>query len=478
MPEKEVSPDGKEAKRGRDCMGVTKHYIKKRIPILDWLPKYKWKEYFIRDLSCGFTIACIHVPQSLAFSMLANVDLVFGLYTTCFTGIVYTILGTAHVSSFGPVAIGSMITGEAVSLASGKGYTNAEIATTVTFMIGLIYMIGFILRFGIFTTVFKKNFISAFIAGCTCHILAKSLKLLIGVKIKSHYGFFNCPLNIYQFVMHLGQTNFWTLGVSGIVMFIFIMNMVFLKPLVAKFTKVIIPIEAVTMLIVGLVSYLCDFEEKGVLVVGYVPSGLPYPILPRWELFPLVLSSAITIALINFSSSTSMTLLFNKDLKPDQEMFAMAVANLICSNFQCITIGNSMMRTRVAVTLGLKTLMSTFIASMLMLLTILYVGPLFTPMPTAVLGCVIVLSTSLLLYDRAKEVIPICRKSWDDAFLYCSTFLATFFGDVVLGLLVGGLLALKLILKDVPPEEIIVDKTPESEKLLDEQQNKPNTVPV
>lgn len=94
---------------------------------------------------------------------------------------------------------------------------------------------------------------------------------------------------------------------------------------------------------------------------------------------------------------------------------------------------------------------------------------MFTPMPTAVLGCIIVLSTSLLLLDRAKEVIPICRKSWEDAFLYCATFLVTFFGDVKFGLLVGGLLALKQVLKDVPPEPIFVEKTPESEKLLDEQ---------
>ena len=355
-------------------MAVTKHYIKKRIPILDWLPKYKWKGYFFRDLTCGFTLACIHVPQSLAFSMLANVDLVFGLYTTCFTGIVYTILGTAHISSFGPVAIGSMITGEAVSLAGGKGYSNTEIATSVTFLIGIIYMLGFLLRFGIVTVMFRKKFISAFVAGCTCHILAKSLKLLIGVKIKSNYGPFNCPLNIYDFFSHLGGTNLWTLGISIVVLSIFILNMVVLQPLVAKYTKVVLPIEAITMLIVGVVSYLFEFEKKGVPVVGYVPSGLPSPVLPRWELFPLVAGSAVTIALINFSSSISMTMLFNKDLKPDQEMFAMSVANLICANFQCITIGNSMMRTRVAVTLGLKTLMSTFIASALILFAILYVS--------------------------------------------------------------------------------------------------------
>lgn len=459
-------PDNGRSKSVK-CLHWSKEAIKSRIPILEWLPKYKWKKHFLRDFFCGFTLACIHVPQALAFSMLANVDLVYGLYTTCFTGIVYTILGTAHISSFGPVAVGSMITGEAVSMASGYGYSNNEVATSLTFLIGLVYLIGFLLRFGIITVIFRKNFISPFIAGCTCHIIAKSLKLLIGIKVKNHYGLFNFPRNIYLFFEHIHETHFLTLSISVVVLSIFIFNMIILKPLIKRYTKVVIPIEAVTMLLAGLVSYLCNFQEKGVPVVGHVPSGLPTPMLPNWDLFPLILGSAVTTALINFSSSISMSFLFNKGVVADQEMFAMAVANLICANLQCITVGNSMMRTRVAVTLGLKTLMSTFVASIFMLLVILFLGRIFTPMPTAVLGCIIVLSTFLLLLDRAKEVIPLCKVSFDNAFLYIVTLSVTLFADVVFGLLVGGLLSLRLVLKEVPDEKPKADNnSPESEKLL------------
>lgn len=361
-------------RKRRSCLGWTYYQVKQRVPSLEWLPKYKWKEDFIKDFLCGFTLACIHVPQALAFSMLANVDLVYGLYTTCFTGIVYFFLGTAHVSSFGPVAIGSMITGEAVGLAAGYGYSNNEVATSLTFLIGIIYLIGFLFRLGIFTVLFRKNFISPFICGCTCHILAKSLKLLFGIKAKNYYGFFNFPRNLYLLYENVEQINYWTMGISGIVLSIFILNMLFLKPFVRRFTKIIIPIEAITMLLAALVSYLWSFKDKGVPIVGYVPSGLPTPMLPNFELFSLIISSAITVSVVNFSSSISMSLLFNKDVVPNQEMFAMAAANLICANFQCITIGNSMMRTRVATTLGLKTLMSTLVASLFMLLIILFVS--------------------------------------------------------------------------------------------------------
>ena len=33
------------------------------VPIIQWLPKYKWKQDFINDLMAGFTVAVMHVPQ-------------------------------------------------------------------------------------------------------------------------------------------------------------------------------------------------------------------------------------------------------------------------------------------------------------------------------------------------------------------------------------------------------------------------------
>lgn len=38
-------------------------WIKKKVPILDWLPKYKWSEDLAADLMAGFTVAVMHVPQ-------------------------------------------------------------------------------------------------------------------------------------------------------------------------------------------------------------------------------------------------------------------------------------------------------------------------------------------------------------------------------------------------------------------------------
>ncbi|KAK6052492.1 hypothetical protein COOONC_10003 [Cooperia oncophora] len=69
------------------------------MPILEWLPKYSIKENLMNDIIGGFTTGIMHVPQGIAYSALAGVDPVYGLYASCFPAFFYMFFGTSrHVS--------------------------------------------------------------------------------------------------------------------------------------------------------------------------------------------------------------------------------------------------------------------------------------------------------------------------------------------------------------------------------------------
>ncbi len=40
-----------------------KKFLLKRIPIISWLPKYKFKSYLIADFMAGLTIGIMNIPQ-------------------------------------------------------------------------------------------------------------------------------------------------------------------------------------------------------------------------------------------------------------------------------------------------------------------------------------------------------------------------------------------------------------------------------
>lgn len=356
------------------CTSWVINQIKKRLPIVVWFPKYQWKEHVGADLIAGVTLMFVNVPQGLAFSVLANVDLIYGLYTSCLASLLYCFMGTVPVSSFGPVAVGSMLTGEVVATVNNPNYTTNEIAVAVTFLIGVWYLIGFIVRLGVLSMIFRKPFVSGFITACACHILSKSVKLVFGIKSGNKYGMFSFFLNIYALYQKFDRINYPTVIISIVVIFILILNICVVRPVVAKFTKLVLPMEAIIMSISILVSYYCSFEEKGVPVVGKVPSGFPSIIVPDINLIQEVWAMSLVVALVNYSTTIAMVSLFNNEVDSDQELFAMGVANLVCSNFQCIVIGNSMMRTVISVSLGVKSLLATIISSLLLVFVLLFVS--------------------------------------------------------------------------------------------------------
>ena len=47
-------------------------YILSLVPILTWLPRYNWREQGVSDLVAGLTVAIMHIPQGMAYAMLAG----------------------------------------------------------------------------------------------------------------------------------------------------------------------------------------------------------------------------------------------------------------------------------------------------------------------------------------------------------------------------------------------------------------------
>ena len=79
-----------------------KQVLEKWLPIVEWLPKYKWS-YLKDDIIAGFTVSTVIVPQSLAYSLLAGLPATNGLYIAVIPPLVYTFFGTNVYNSIGLV---------------------------------------------------------------------------------------------------------------------------------------------------------------------------------------------------------------------------------------------------------------------------------------------------------------------------------------------------------------------------------------
>ncbi|XP_076343882.1 solute carrier family 26 member 6-like isoform X1 [Tachypleus tridentatus] len=88
-------------------------FFQRRLPILQWLPNYPLQKYLLSDLITAFTVLILHIPQGMAYGLLAAVDPINGLYTSFFPVIVYCIMGTSQHISIGTMAVISLMAGNA-----------------------------------------------------------------------------------------------------------------------------------------------------------------------------------------------------------------------------------------------------------------------------------------------------------------------------------------------------------------------------
>lgn len=74
------------------------------------LPRYSFKNNIAGDLTAGMTVAVMHIPQGMAYGLLAGVTPSSGLYMAFFPTLTYFVFGTSRHISVGTLSVISLMT--------------------------------------------------------------------------------------------------------------------------------------------------------------------------------------------------------------------------------------------------------------------------------------------------------------------------------------------------------------------------------
>ncbi|CAG5130637.1 unnamed protein product, partial [Candidula unifasciata] len=118
------------------------------------------------------------------------------------------------------------------------------------------------------------------------------------------------------------------------------------------------------------------------------------------------------------------------------ELVAHGISNTLGSMFSCFCSAASLSRSMVQESVGGKTQVVSLISSVLVLVVLLTLGPLFEALPNSVLAAIIMVSLKGL-FEQFGEIPKLWRVSSVDCTVWLVTFTATVLLDVDLGLLIG-----------------------------------------
>ena len=428
------------------------------LPILDWLPNYR-KDWLKGDISAGLTVGVMLIPQGMAYASIAGLPAVYGLYASIVPILIYALFGTSRQLAVGPVAMVSLLT--ATAIGSFEGLTNQEY---ITYAILLALMVGGIqFLLGLFRLGFLVNFlshpvVSGFTSAAALIIGLSQLKYLLGVDIPRSHHVHEILLNAFDKVNEVNWIAF-IVGVVGILIIVFSKRLN--KSLPGQLFAVIFGILAVKFFELG-------EGANSISIVKEIPSSLPSFVIPNIniEIVEILIPMALTISLISFMESIAVAKAIQTkhrdyEVVPNKELVALGFANVIGSFFQSYPTTGGFSRTAVNDQAGAKTGLASVISAVLIVITLLFLTPLFYNLPKTILASVIMVAVFGLI--DYKEAIHLLKSNKTDFWMLITTFIATLSFGIEIGIGLGVVLSLAMVLfKTTRPHTARLAKVPDT----------------
>lgn len=363
----------------------------------------------ITDVIAGASVALVLIPQSLAYAELAGLPPHVGLYASAFPLLVFALLASSPYLQTGPVAVTSLLT--IAALPDVAPTQLAGLAALMAFMVGTLRVFFGFARLGHIVRLMSTPVVMGFTSGAAVVIMSSQLPKALGV-VPPDGGV------LWQAAWSVGHPSNWLMSavlLSAVTLVLFIGG----RRLSPLFPGVLFAV------VIGVVySRLSNYSGPR---VDEVPEGFP-PVsfaLP-WDQIPTLLLGAIVIALVGFAEPASIARTFADETgerwDANQELVASGVANFAAAFSGGYPVGGSFSRSSVNRLAGAKTRWSGGVTGLIVLAFLPFAGML-EPLPTAVLGAIVVGAASSLV--KPLRLFRLWQRSKTQALLAWSTAAAT-----------------------------------------------------
>ncbi|XP_078509387.1 sulfate transporter-like [Lissotriton helveticus] len=441
----------------------------KLFPILEWGPQYKVKEKLLGDIVSGLIVGIITIPQTISYSLLANQDPIYGLYTNFFCFLIYIVFATSRHNCAGADGVLCLMIGETVlqhlkaagyntdvgipagsfinsSLAANstdvcnKSCYAIKVATSLTFLVGVYQIIFSIFRLGFITVYLSEPLLSGFVTGSSLMILTSQVKYLFGLSLPSRSGTGALILTWIDIFTNIQKTNlcdlFTSIATLAIIIPVKEMNDRFKNKM-----KVPFPVEFFVLIIAIVVSHYFNFKEKyKSSICGNIPTGFLTPKLPDVSLIPSLAAEAFPIAVISFALTVSLAEIFGTKhgypVRANQEMLAIGICNFITSFLHSFPSCAAVAKTILRDSTGAKSQLTGIVSALVLLLVLLVIAPLFFSLQICILGVIIITNLRGAL-RKFLDMPNMWRLSKMDTIIWWVSMLASFLITVQIGLLVA-----------------------------------------
>ncbi|MDR1918076.1 MAG: sulfate permease [Tannerellaceae bacterium] len=434
--------------------------------LLLWLKNYS-RERFVSDLMAGIIVGIVALPLAIAFGIASGVSPEKGLITAFIGGFIVSLLGGSNVQIGGPTGAFIVIV---YGIIQNFGVEGLAIATV---MAGIMLVVMGVLKLGTIIRFIPYPIVVGFTSGIALTIFTTQMKDLFGLDVGKMPADFISKWIIYFENFH--TLNFWPLliGLLSIALIVF-------TPRVSRK----IPGSLVAIILMTVIVYLMrhclgidSIQTIGDLFV--IKASLPQaaPISFNMETINQLLPSAFTIAMLgaieSLLSATVADGVTGDKHHSNTELIAQGAANIVVPIFGGIPVTGAIARTMTNINNGGRTPVAGLIHALVLLLILLFLGPLTRHIPMACLaGVLIIVSYNMSEWRTFRSLL---KNPKSDVSVLLVTFFLTVIFDLTIAIEIGLLIAMFLFMRrvtettSVSVTRDVIDLSSEGEVLHEEE---------
>ncbi len=408
-------------------------------PVLwDTVKNYN-KEKFFADLMAGIIVGIVALPLAIAFGIASGVSPEQGLITAIIAGFIISFLGGSPVQIGGPTGAFIIIVYGIIQQFGVEGLAIATVMAGIMLILMGVFKLGSIIRF------IPYPIVVGFTSGIALTIFTTQIKDLFGLTMdKVPADFISKWLAYFE---SFGTTNWIALAVG--------IGSILLIIITPKFSKKI-PGSLIAIIVMTVISYLLryhlgitDLETIGdrfeIKASLPTPNGLSFNMETINQLLPAAFTIAILGAIESLLSATVADGVTGQKHNSNTELIAQGAANFIVPFFGGIPATGAIARTMTNINNGGRTPVAGLIHAVVLLLILLFLGPLTKHIPMACLaGVLVIVSYNMSEWRTFKSLM---KNSRSDVTVLLTTFLLTVIFDLTIAIEIGLLLALVLFMK-------------------------------
>ena len=383
----------------------------------------------------GLSVTALVLPQTMAYSLIAGLPPVYGLYSAIIGMITASILTSSKYLIVGPANITSLAIASVLSGIPEENYLQAVLL--FTFMIGIIQMLTGLLKLGKLVKYISRSVINGLLTGVGILIISGQLGYFFGFQHPSGSNIF---MEFYYFITNLHKTNVYALVISSLSILLII--------IIKKYRANLAYLIPMTISII--LVYFLGWNEN-IEVAGAFPPGIPSFnlfqmdssfILNYWS---AALSTALLGLMYTLSTIKALKVKTGQDLDFNQSFLNQGLVNITCSFFGGFMTSGSMTKSFANLQAGARSKLSQLISALSILPVLLFFRSLGAYIPIPTLGSIVIIVAFGMIDFRE---IKASFQNKFDGLIFTVTFVTTIFAPridyaIYLGIGISLILVLK-----------------------------------